>query len=245
MARSPQVGRTCTRHATSSDFHDEALRCVRLASHSAPSSSTVTRAARGSMYSPRADETVTPARYSSASTFLRNPAISRDWCAGSRYRTRYRRPDAVSYGSMLPMDTVTPRRNGSRSHRRTRTPTTDSTTITPKSPAPVSSCVTATQPTQICSAPLVSVLSASRVTCPVTCPSELPSVSNAFLLSEGDPEAAQRRWQARTGQDARGVCRTACRVRSLFRQAMRARVARRWCRPSSRRGPLEARVVRA
>ena len=79
IARRPQNGSTWTRQATSSDFHDEALRCVRFASHSAPSSDTVTFAARGSMYSPRADCTVRPARYSSASAFRRNPAFSRDW----------------------------------------------------------------------------------------------------------------------------------------------------------------------
>ena len=221
----PQRGWTYSRQAISTGRTDEGFRCVWKRSHAAPSTPIVSRDAVASTNSPRAIATCTEARKSSASRFVRNPRLSVCERSGFRYRTRYRLPAAVSYAEIAPIPTapiepsrphpiddctVIPRR----SHHRSPTLLLDlrnhhfpSSHLT--SPARLFALallalpipVLLLQPISINSPPSTPPLLA--LSWPATCTPEPPSVSNAFLLSEGGSGAAPRRWQARTGQDGR------------------------------------------
>ena len=101
----------------------------------------------------------------------------------------------------LPPDRI-PARITEREHRPPTAPL-----HTPPPPPPVSSCDAPSQPLPSSPLPLPSSSSSPSLclalSWPATCTPEPPSVSNAFLLSEGGSGAAPRRWQARTGQDER------------------------------------------
>ena len=72
----PDRGFTCTFQEDSSEWYDEGFRPFFVSSQASPSAPTSTRESFGSKYSPVAFDTVTEARNSSASFFVRKPRLS-------------------------------------------------------------------------------------------------------------------------------------------------------------------------